>query len=97
MYAEVKRQHETKIINFTKKQQEFYEKAKTCYICKETFKDSYAKDKKYRKMRDHYTGEYGVAANNICKSKYSIPKKFSIFFHNRSNYDYHKVANRRKY
>ena len=42
MYAEVKRQHEMKIINFdkkeikllTNKQQESYENAKSCYICK---------------------------------------------------------------
>ena len=105
MYAEVKTQHEMKIINFTKKeiklltnkQQESYENAKSCYIFLKKFKDNYAKDKKSRKIRDNYTGEYGVAADNICKSKYSIPKEFSIFFHNRSNYDYHKVANRRKY
>ena len=42
MHAEVKRQHEMKIINFdkkeikllTNKQQESYENAESCYICK---------------------------------------------------------------
>ena len=42
-------------------------------------------DKKHGKVRDHYTGEYGVAARGICKSKYSTPKEVSIFSHKRSN------------
>ena len=35
------------------------EKANIGYICKEIFEEKYAKDKKYRKFRDHchYTGE----------------------------------------
>ena len=51
-------EHASKIIDFKKKQmklltnekQESYENAKICYICKEKFKDKYAKDKKYRKV-----------------------------------------------
>ena len=44
----------------TKEQQESYENAKVCYICKEKFENKYGKDKKYSKVRDHchYTGEY---------------------------------------
>ena len=44
----------------TKEQQESYENAKVCYICKEKFENKYGKDKKYGKVRDHchYTGEY---------------------------------------
>ena len=37
----------------TNEQQESYENAKICYICKEEIKDKHAKDKKYRKDRDH--------------------------------------------
>ena len=37
----------------TKEQQKSYESAKICYICKEKLEDKYAKDKKYRKVRDH--------------------------------------------
>ena len=37
----------------TKEQQESYENANIYYICKEIFKNKYAKDKKYRKVRDH--------------------------------------------
>ena len=37
----------------TKEQQESYENAKICYICKEKFENKYLKDKKYCKIRDH--------------------------------------------
>ena len=36
-----------------KEQQELYESAKFCYICKEKFGNKYVKDKKYHKVRDH--------------------------------------------
>ena len=43
-----------------KEQQESYENAKICYICKEKFKNKYLKVKKYLKVRDHchYAREY---------------------------------------
>ena len=37
----------------TKEQQESYENAKICYICKEKFEIKYLKDKKYREASDH--------------------------------------------
>ena len=51
----------------TKEQQESYENAKICYICKEKFENKYLKDKKYRKVRDHchYTEEYRGATTSI--------------------------------
>ena len=80
------REHAIKIINFkkkimkflTKEQQESYENAKICYICKEKFENKYLKDKKYCKARDHfyYKGKYRGAAHSICSLKYSVPKKF---------------------
>ena len=78
----------------TKEQQESYENAKICYICKEKFENKYLKDKKYRKVRDHchYTEEeYKGAAHSICSLKYSVPKTLPIVFHNGSNYDYHFI------
>ena len=90
-----------KIINFkkekmrllTKEQQESYENAKICYICKEKFENKYLKDKKYREVRyhSHYTGEYRGAALSICNFKNSVAKKIPIVFHYGSNYDYHFV------
>ena len=100
-FCEFLREHAVKIINFKKKkmkllrkeQKESYENAKICCICKEKFENKYLKDKKYCKVRDHchYTGEYRGAAHSICNLKYSMLKKIPIFFHNRSNCDYHFI------
>ena len=51
------------------------------------------KDKKHHKVRDHchYTREYRGAARSISNSKYSVPKKIPIVFHNGSNNDYHFI------
>ena len=77
----------------TKEQQESYEIGKICYICKNKFENKYLKDKKYRKVGDHfyYTGEYRSAAHSIYNLKCSVPKNIHIVFHNRSNYDYHFI------
>ena len=95
-------EHANKIINFQKKkmkflrkeQQESYENASICYICKENFENKYLKGKKYRKVRGpcHYTGKYRGAAYSICNLKCSEPKKIHIVFHNGSNYDYHFIV-----
>ena len=41
-----------------KEPQESYGNSKTCYICKEKFKNKWLKEKKYHKVRDscHYIG-----------------------------------------
>ena len=101
MFCEFLRDGAMEIINFkkkkmkllTKEQQESYENAKMCYICKVKFANKHLKDKKYCKVRDHchYTGEYGGSAHTICDFKYSVPKKIPIVFHNGSNYDYHFI------
>ena len=76
-FCELLGEHTMKIINFKKgkmklwmkEQQETYENAKICYICKEKFENRYLKHKKYRKVRDycHDTGEYRGAVHSICK------------------------------
>ena len=100
-FCEFLREYAMKIINFkkkkmkllTKEQQESYENAKICCICKEKFENKYLIDKKYPKVTDHfyYTGEYRGAAHIICNLKFSVPKKILIVFHNVSNYDYHLI------
>ena len=57
-FCEFLREHAMKIINFkkkkmkllTKEQQESYENAKICYICKEKFENKYLKDKNIVKL-----------------------------------------------
>ena len=73
----------------TNKQQELYENAKICYICKEMFEDKYANNKMSQSQRSiYYTGEYRGAAFSICNLKYSILKDITVIFHNESNYDF---------
>ena len=76
----------------TDQQQELYENAKICYICKEKFEDIYIKDKKC-KVRDHchYKVEYREAAHSIRNLKYSVLKKICIVFHIGANFDYHFI------
>ena len=60
-----------------KQQQESYENAEICYICKEKFENKYLKGKKSCKVRHHfhYTEEYRGAVHSIYNLKYSVPKK----------------------
>ena len=91
-FCESLREHAMKTINFkkkqmkllTKEQQQSYENAKICYICKEKFEKKYLKNKKYSKVRYHchYTWEYRGAAHSIHNLKCSVPKKIPIVFHN---------------
>ena len=100
-FCESLREHGMKIINFqkkkmrllTKEQQESYENAQICYICKEKFENKYVKDEKYCTVRYHwhYAGEYRCAAHSICNLKYSVPKQIPVGLHNGSNYDYHFI------
>ena len=88
-FCEFLREYAMKIINFkkkkmkllTKEQQESYENTKICCICKEKFENKYLKDKKYRKVTDHFynTGEYRGAAHSICNLKFSVPKNSYSF------------------
>ena len=73
-FCESIREHAMKIILkrkkmklLTKEQQESYENAKICYICKDKFENNYLKDNKCCKIRDrcHYTEEYRGVAHSI--------------------------------
>ena len=99
-FCESLREHTMKIINFEKKKQVFhkrvkesYEIVKICYTCKEIFENKYLKEKKYRKVRDHFyhAEKYRDAAHSICNLKYSIPKKSPIVSHNESKFHYHFI------
>ena len=59
---------EKKMKLLTKEQQESYENAKICYICKEKFENKYLKYKKYCKFRNqgYCTGEYRGTAHSVC-------------------------------
>ena len=42
------------------------------------------------KVKDHFTGKYRGAAQSMCNTKFSIPKKTSVVFSG-SNCDYHFI------
>ena len=100
-FCESLKEYAKKIIKFKKKkmkllrkeQQESYENAKICFIYREKFEEKYAKDKKYRKARDHfhYTGECRVLLHSIWNLKYTIPKEITIIFYDGSNYNYYFI------
>ena len=79
--------------SWTREQQESYQNAQICYMCKEKLENKYLKDKKYYKVWDqfHYTGIYRGAAHSICNLKYSVPKKVPTVLHKGSDYDYHFI------
>ena len=66
------REYAMEIINFKKKkmkvlrkeQQESYEKAKICHICKEKFKDKKGKDKQYHKVKDYCIAQLNIEVVN---------------------------------
>ena len=85
-FSEILREYAMKIINFKKKkilvikkqQQESYENAKICYICKEKIENKYRENKKCCKVWDHFycTEEHRGAAHTVCILKNRAPKKF---------------------
>ena len=58
-----------KMLPLTKEELKSYQDAKVCYVCeKKKLLKQFAKDKNYRKARDHchYTGKCRDAARSIC-------------------------------
>ena len=70
----------------SKKEQEAYDNAKYCHICKKVW----GKHKNHKKVRDHdhYTGKFRGAAHSICNLRYSTQIDVPVIFHNGSNYDF---------
>ena len=77
----------------TKEELKSYQEAKVCYICGKGILKRLAKDKNYRKVRDHchYTGIYRGAVHSICNLKFNVPNEIPVVFYRGSNYDYHFI------
>ena len=82
-----------KMLPLTKVELKSHQDPKECYICGKRILKTFAKDKNYRKVRDHchYTGKYRSAAHSICNLKFNVPNEIPVVFHNGSNYDYHFI------
>ena len=72
-----------KEIEITIEEEEQFNNAMECWICKGFLGDD--------KVRDHchYTGRYRGPAHNSCNLKYRKPNDISVFFHNLVGYDSH--------
>ena len=80
-----------KMLSLTKEELKSHQYAKVCYICGNRILKKFAKDKNYRKVRDHchYTGKYRGTANIICDLQFNVHNEIPVVFHNGSNSDYH--------
>ena len=68
------------MLPLTKEELKSHEDAKLCYICGKRILKKFAKDKNYRKVRDHchYTGKYRSAAHSICNLKFNVPNEIPL-------------------
>ena len=69
------------LLKLTKDEQESFNKAEICYICKKELLDD--------KVRDHchFTGKYRGAAHNSCNPQCRKPMILPVIFHNLQEYD----------
>ena len=70
---------------FTNELQESNEKAKICYICKNSSKINTLMIKYRIRGHCHYTCKYEGIAHNIWNSKYSTPSDITVLIQNESN------------
>ena len=77
-------------MSLSTEEQQHFDEASECHICKGTITDE---DPKGQKVRDHchYTGKFRGAAHNICNLNFKDSKKIPVFFHNLSGYDGHII------
>ena len=70
-------------LKLTKQEQEEFNKAEFCYICKKALDGN--------KVRDHchFTGMYRGAAHNVCNLKCRKPVVLPVIFHSLEGYDAH--------
>ena len=90
------KKHATNVINFenikmlplTKEKLKSHQYAKAYYVCGKRFLKKFAKDKNYRKIRDHchFAGKYRGAAHSICHLRFNV-SNLKLVFHKGSNYD----------
>ena len=100
-FCKSSKEHAKNIISFEKKEMlpltkellKSHQDPKVCYIWGKRIWKKLSKSKNYQKVRDHchYTGKYRGASHSICNSKFHVPNKIPVFFHNGSKYDYHFI------
>ena len=102
---EVVKTHFTKPLEMTDEDEESFEKAEECHICKKPFgtdedgvrnvggKNIKNVKIKNIKVRDHchVTGKYRGSAHAICNLNFQLTNKIPVVFHNLKGYDSHFI------
>ena len=70
------------------RQQEEYDNATRCYICRHDFVEGVAKGPKVRDL-DHIIGWFIGAAHRQCNLERPVSFKIPVFFHNFRGYNAH--------
>ena len=97
--------HFTKPLKMTDEDEESFQRAKECHICKRpyTTSDDKVRDVKVRdvkkvkvrnvKVRDHchVTGKYRGSAHLVCNLNFNLTNKIPVVFHNLKGYDSHFI------
>ena len=104
---EVAKTHFTKTLEMTDEDEESFQKAEECYICKKPFSVNKVEvrniggrnikvkkvERKNFKARDHchVTGKYRGAAHATCNLNLQMSDKIPVVFHNLKGYDSHFI------
>ena len=82
-----KNEHFNQPMNLTNKDEENFQAATKCPICKKDFSEE---DKRVRD-HCHVTGKYRGAAYNECNRNFRLTHKIPVIFHNLRGYDSHFI------
>ena len=104
---EVVKNHFTKPLEMTDEDEESFQRAKECHICKKPYGTNKVEvknirgrnikvekvEQKNRKVRDHchVTGKYRGAAHLSCNFNFQLTNKIPVVFHNLKGYDSHFI------
>ena len=87
-----KNEHFNQPMDLTNKDEENFQAATKCHICKKGFSEE---DKRVRD-HCHVTGKYRGAAHNECNRNFRLTHKIPVIFHNLRGYDSHFIMLERK-
>ena len=82
-----KNEHFDQPMDLTNKDEENFQAATKCHICKKDFSEE---DKRVRD-HCHVTGKYRGAAHNKCNRNFRLTQKIPVIFHNLRGYDSHFI------
>ena len=79
--------HFSKPLNMTKEDEESFQRAEKCHICKKPYITTDIR------VRDHchVTGKYRGSAHQDCNLNFSLTQKIPVVFHNLKGYDSHFI------